>query len=63
MSEELKEIFGDNIFTYSRAMAISDGVLIDISTIAKEAGFKVPVAVTEGLYNSWIEPDEYGKNI
>ncbi len=43
-------------------MAISDGVLIDISTIAKEAGFKVPVAVTEGLYNSWIEPDDYSKS-
>jgi hypothetical protein len=63
MSESMREIFGDNIFTYSRAMAISDGVLVDVSTIAKEAGFKVPVAVTEALYHGWIEPDEYGKRM
>ncbi|OQY36661.1 MAG: hypothetical protein B6226_06175, partial [Candidatus Cloacimonetes bacterium 4572_65] len=63
MSESMREIFGDNIFTYTRAMAISDGVLVDVSTLAKEAGFKVPVAVTEALYHGWIEPDEYGKRM
>lgn len=57
----MREFFGDNIFTYTREMAIADGVLIDISTMAKEAGFKVPVAVTHTLYANWIEPDEYSK--
>ncbi|QEN03331.1 hypothetical protein EW093_00955 [Thiospirochaeta perfilievii] len=62
MSDDLREFFGNNIFSYTRAMAIADGVLIDISDIAKEAGFKVPVAVTDTLYNSWIEPDQWSKN-
>ena len=61
MSDSMREIFGEAIYVYTRAMAIADGVLVDISTMAKEAGFKVPVAVTEALYKGWIEPDEYSK--
>ncbi len=45
------------ISTYTRAQAISDGVLIDVSTTAKEAGFKFPVAVTLTVWESLIVPD------
>jgi len=38
------------IFKYTRQQALDDGVLIDISEIAKEAGIKYPVAVTQGVY-------------
>jgi len=44
------EIFGEMISSYSRAEAIEDGVLVDISKLGKEAGFKFPVAVTSGVY-------------
>lgn len=57
----MSEIFGESIYQYTRQMAIDDGVLIDVSELAKEAGFKVPVAITDNLYNKWIEPDEYSK--
>ncbi len=40
----------DIIFKYTRKQALEDGVLADISEIAKEAGFKYPVAVTEGVF-------------
>ena len=40
------------VCVYSRADAINDGVLIDVTGIAKEAGFKVPVAVTSSV---WID--------
>jgi len=33
------------IHTYTRAQAIEDGVLIDVSEMAREAGFRWPVAV------------------
>jgi hypothetical protein len=33
------------ISTYTRAQAIEDGVLVDCSTLAREAGFKYPVAL------------------
>ena len=38
--------FGPVISTYSRAQAIEDGVLIEAGDMAKEAGFKWPVAFT-----------------
>lgn len=46
----------DVIFSYSRADALADGVLIDVSGIAHEAGFKLPVAVSDNLYHSYIMP-------
>jgi len=44
------------IFSYSRAQAIADGVLVDISAPAKEAGFLWPVAITDTAYHSYIVP-------
>jgi hypothetical protein len=38
------------IFSYTRAQAIADGVLVDVSELAKEAGFRFPVAVTAGVW-------------
>jgi hypothetical protein len=42
---------GEVIFKYTRQQAIEDGVLIDLSDMAKEAGLKFPVAVTAGVYS------------
>lgn len=36
----------DVIHTYTRREALNDGVLMDASSAAKEAGFRVPVALT-----------------
>ena len=43
------------ISEYSRAQAIEDGVLVDVSTVAKEAGIKFPVAVTNGVWGECVE--------
>ena len=40
----------DVIHVYTRAQAIEDGVLVDVTEIAKEAGFVWPVAVTAGVW-------------
>jgi hypothetical protein len=43
---------------YSRADAIEDGVLIDASEMAKEAGLKFPVATTATVWGKYVEvPD------
>src|SRR4051812_27741843 len=39
-------VFGEVIFAYTRKQAIEDGVLVDVTETAKEAGFKIPVALT-----------------
>lgn len=38
------------IYSYTRAQAIEDGQLVDISELAKEAGFIFPVAITCGVH-------------
>jgi hypothetical protein len=35
---------------YTRAQAIEDGVLIDVSAVAREAGIKYPVALTAAVW-------------
>src|SRR5215468_1692796 len=40
----------DLIHRYSRADALQDGVLIDVSATAKEAGFRYPVALTSAAW-------------
>lgn len=47
--------FGPVIYGYSRAQAISDGLLVDVSTMAKEAGFTVPVALTSAAWSDCVE--------
>lgn len=53
-------IFGSVISCYSRARAIEDGVLIDVTPMAREAGFKWPVALTSTVWAdcvAWSEHD------
>ena len=55
-----ESIFGDVISTYTRAQALEDGVLIDPGTMAAEAGFKWPVAITADAWAdcvAWTEDD------
>lgn len=49
------DFFGEVIFGYSRSQAISDGELINVSSVAEEAGFKLPVAVTRAVWFQYIE--------
>ena len=50
------------IYSYTRQQAIDDGVFIDVSDMAKEAGFSVPVAVTSNLWHRHIVPSESAKS-
>ena len=44
-------LLGENvIFSYTRAQAIEDGVLVDVSETAREAGFKYPFAMTAEVW-------------
>lgn len=61
MSEKTSKGFWDHaevIYAYTRAQAIEDGVLIDVSSVAKEAGIKFPVAVTSTVWGQYVEVPE-----
>jgi hypothetical protein len=42
------------IFSYSRKEAIEDGVLIDVTVTAREAGFRFPVAMTSAAWATCV---------
>ena len=44
-----REIFGDVICCYTRAQALADGVLVDVSERARCHGIKYPTACTAGV--------------
>jgi len=44
------------VFTYTRAEALADGVLLDVTPLAREAGFQIPVALTVGLWAAYGAP-------
>ena len=48
----------DLIHSYTRQEAILDGVLVDVSETAREAGITFPVAVTRELWGGYIVPDD-----
>jgi len=58
--QSAESFFGNVISTYTRTQAIEDGVLIDVGSMAKEAGFKWPVALTADAWAdcvAWTDAD------
>ena len=59
-TDPMTEFFGEVISTYSRAQALEDGVLVDAGEMAREAGFRFPVAVTAAAWAdcvAWTDAD------
>ena len=50
MTDDPRDFCGELIHTYTRAEALAGGVLVDVTAIAREAGFAVPVALTAGVW-------------
>ena len=46
--------FGEVIFAYTRKQALADGVQVDVSTTAKEAGIKFPMFLTRAVFDTFV---------
>lgn len=55
MTDSIESLFGNVIYAYSRADAIADGTLIDVTEPAREAGFRLPVALTAAAWADCVE--------
>ncbi|MDA8127659.1 MAG: hypothetical protein M0Z73_03010 [Betaproteobacteria bacterium] len=51
----MNEIFGEVIYSYTRKQAIEDGQLICVDEVAREVGFRIPVAVTRAVWADCVE--------
>jgi hypothetical protein len=46
--------FGEVIFAYTRKQAVADGVQVDVSTTAKEAGIKFSMFLTRAVFDAYV---------
>lgn len=50
-----EDIFGGAVYRYTRAQALADGCLVDVTETAREAGFRLPVALTSAAWHQTVE--------
>ena len=46
--------FGPVIYAYTRAQAVADGVQVEVTKTAQEAGIKFPVFLTRTVFDSFV---------
>lgn len=56
----------DLVYAYTREQAIADGVLVDLrqnglEKVVRDAGFKVPIAMTAEAFHMYVEPTTHAK--
>ena len=47
-------LFGEAVFSYTRAQALADGVLVDAGELAHDAGFRFPVALSVAVWEDCV---------
>jgi hypothetical protein len=54
MKNHSESPFGEIIYSYTRAQALADGVQVDVSTVAAEAGIRFPVFLTRTVFDAYV---------
>ena len=56
--------FGPVIYAYTRAQAVADGVQVDVTKTAQEAGIKFPMFLTRAVWEAYVTvpPDVTGQD-
>ncbi len=53
-NEHTDSPFGPVIFSYTRKQALADGVQIDVTKTAQEAGIRIPVFITRAAFEKFV---------
>ena len=63
-TENNESPFGEVIYAYTRAQAVADGVQVEVSKVAAEAGIRFPVFLTRTVYDAFVTvpPDVTGQD-
>ena len=56
--------FGEVIYSYTRAQAVADGVQVEVTKTAQEAGIKFPMFLTRAVFDAYVAvpPDVTGQD-
>lgn len=46
--------FGEVVYAYTRAQAVADGVQVEVTKTAQEAGIRFPMFLTRAVYDSFV---------
>jgi hypothetical protein len=46
--------FGEVIFSYTRSQAVADGVQVEVTKTAQEAGIRFPVFLTRAVFDAYV---------
>ena len=50
--------FGPVVYAYTRAQAVADGVQVEVTKTAQEAGIKFPLFLTRAVYDAYVTVPE-----
>ena len=56
--QDRENFFGGIIYAYSRAQALADGVQVEVTKTAQEAGIKFPMFLTRAVYDAYVTVPE-----
>ena len=59
-----ENFFGGVIYAYTRSQAVADGVQVDVTKTAQEAGIKFPMFLTRAVFDAYVAvpPDVTGQD-
>ena len=57
-TEQNESPFGPVIYAYTRAQAVADGVQVEVTKTAKEAGISFPVFLTRTVFDAYVAVPE-----
>jgi hypothetical protein len=50
----LTDLFGPPIYTYTRKQALADGLQVDVTKTAAEAGIRFPFFITRAVWDAYV---------
>jgi len=64
MNSEISNLKSEIVYAYTRAQAVADGVQVEVTKTAKEAGIKFPLFLTRTVWDAYVTvpPDVTGQD-
>ena len=54
MNSEISNLKSEIVYAYTRAQAVADGVQVEVTKTAQEAGIKFPVFITRTVFDAYV---------